>query len=144
MRMWNTWGEDRDDLRAVHGADDYHISSPDLLAKNAVEKICGFIAENAKTRRELAAQRLAEEADMQGVYVCVADSLRGGNCLQGTMSFAQRHNFSPVHHYTAVEIFRQASGDAGRARLAIQAAINRTKLENERGYAELSDHMLPV
>lgn len=29
-------------------------------------------------------------------------------------------------------------------RMEIHAAINRTRLENERGYAELSDHMLPA
>jgi hypothetical protein len=139
-----TWGEDQGGLRAVHGADDYHVTALEMLAKNAVENIVAKISENAKIRRELAAQRLAEEADMQGVYVCVADSLRGGNCLAGTMSFAQRHNFSPAHHYTAIEIFRQANGDTGRARLAIQAAINRTRIENDRGYAELYDHMLPA
>lgn len=136
------WDVDANGLRAVCGPDDYHPTAPELLAKNCAETIVGKIRANAETRAKFAAEKLAEAADMEGVYVCIADSLRAGNCLAGTQNFAALHNIDCRRHYQALEILRQANGDESRVRLAIRAAISRTREENERGFANLSDHKI--
>lgn len=136
------WDVDANGLRAMCGPDDYHPTAPELLAKNCAETIVGKIRKNAEIRAKIAAEKLAEAADMEGVYVCIADSLRAGNCLSGTQNFAARHNIDCRRHYPALEILRQANGDESRVRLAIRAAISRTREENERGYANLAEHKI--
>ena len=138
------WGVDSHGLRAIFGADDYHVSAADLLAKNAVEKIVGYTTANAATRRQRAAELLAETADAEGVYCCVADSLRAGNCLVGTRGFAERHQLDIHRHYHAPELLQISNGDTGRVRLVIQAARNQARIDAERGYSLLSEHTLPA
>ena len=137
------WGIDNG-LRAMCGADDYHVSAVDLLAKNVVEKIVGYTTANAATRRQRAAELLAETADVEGVFCCVADSLRAGNCLVGTRSFAERHQLDIKRHYHAPELLQIANGDTGRVRLVIQAARNQARIDAERGFSLLSEHTLPA
>jgi hypothetical protein len=139
---WMTWGVDANGLRAVCGPDDYHPGAAELLAKNAASLIAKKLAENAETLKKYAAQAAADAAEMEGVYVCVADSRRAGNCLEGTLSFAGRHGLDPARHYHAPEILAQGNGDTARVRLAIRAAVNRHQLEMERGYADLADHRI--
>lgn len=136
------WDVDHNGLRAFSGADDYHPTAADLLAKNAGENIASVLHKNAEIRRIHQAEKLAEAAEMMGVYVCVKDSLRAGNCLAGTQQFAARHGLNPDRHYHAPEILAQGNGDIHRVRLAIRAAMIRTKIENERGYALLEEHQL--
>jgi hypothetical protein len=138
------WGNDINGLRAVHGADDFHVSAPDLLAKNAVEKIVEFISKNAETRRRRAAELLAEKAEIEGIFCCVADSLRAGNCLAGTRGFAERHQLDIHRHYHAPELLQIANGDTSRVRIVIQAARNQARIDAERGFSVLAEHALPV
>ena len=138
------WGIDSNGLRAICGADDYHVSAPDLLAKNAVEKIVNIIAANAETRRRRATELLAEKAEIEGIFCCVADSLRAGNCLAGTRGFAERHQLDICRHYHAPELLRVANGETGRVRLVIQAARNQARIDAERGFSLLSEHTLPA
>ena len=134
------WDIDTNGVKAVTGPDDYHVRAEDLVAKNAVEIILGKIAANAATREQMAAQKAVEAAEMAGVYVCLADSLRSGNCRAGSESFAIRHGLDPRRHYSAGELLAMGNGDTGRVRLAIRAATNRHNQEIERGYALLTDH----
>ena len=136
------WEIDQHGIKAVAGPDDYHPTMGDCLA--GVGSIAKKLAANKITREKLAAEKLAEAAEMAGVSVCVRDSLRAGNCLAGTQSFAQRHNLDCRRHYSAPEILAQANGDESRVRLAIRAAISQHKIDSERGYSLLEDHTLPA
>lgn len=136
------WDIDQHGIRAVSGPDDFH---PDIAALTGVEsvgRITGYITKNTETRRAYAAQVAAEAAEMEGVYVCVADSRRAGNCLEGTLSFARNHGLDPACHYSAPEILRQANGDAGRVKITIRAAIMRHRKECEQGFALLEEHRI--
>jgi hypothetical protein len=91
-------------------------------------------------RLRWAAENAAEIAQNEGVFVCLADSIRAGNCKIGTLNFAERHRLDTSRHYTAIELLAQANGDAGRVRLAITAARFRHNQEMDRGYCDLSEH----
>lgn len=135
-----SWSKDAHGLKVVCGPDDYHPSAEELLAKDSVTKILAKLSEQAETRKLYAAQRAAEAAEMEGVFCCVADSIRAGNCRQGTEQFAVNHHLDPRRHYKATELLRIANGETGRVRLVIRAACNRHKAELERGFSNLSDH----
>ena len=139
-----SWGIDANGLRAICGADDYHVSAPDLLARNAAQNIVGYISANAETRRRRAAELLAEKAEIEGIFCCVADSLRAGNCLVGTRGFAERHQLDIHRHYHAPELLQIANGDTSRVRLVIQAARNQSRIDTERGFSVLAEHALPT
>ena len=134
------WEIDANGIKAVAGPDDYHPTMADCLA--GVGIIAEKLAANKITREKLAAEKLADAAEMAGVFVCVRDSLRAGNCLAGTQSFAQRHNLDCRRHYSAPEILAQANGDESRVRLAIRAAISQHKIDCERGYSVIDEHCL--
>jgi hypothetical protein len=127
------WSTDQHGIKAVVGPDDFHPTMPDLLAKNAAEKITAKLAANAETRRLLAAQAAVEAAEVAGVRVCSRDSLVAGNCEAGTASFAARHGLDLARHYSAPELLAMGNGDTGRVRLAVRVAVNRTRDEIVRG-----------
>lgn len=138
------WGKDANGLKAYDTTstrDDYHPEVSDLLADDAADLIIKKIIENRETRRAMEARAIAEKAAMEGVWVCLADSIRAGNCKSGTIAFCNRHALDPSRHYTAQEIFNIANGDASWARLAITAATLRHQREMRQGYSELSDHI---
>jgi hypothetical protein len=136
-----TWDVDANGLRAVCGADDYHVTAPDLLAKDAETKIVENIRANAEKRALFRAQHAAELAEVEGVTVCLADALRAGNCRAGCEAFATRHHLDPRRHFSAPELLSIANGDASRVRLAITAARLRTDRELAQGFSVLSDHV---
>lgn len=128
-------------LLLTHGPDSYHPEIADFLRRgNVAEKLCAKLAERAETRRRVAAERAAEAAEIAGVWVCVRDSERAGNCNAGTRSFCERHGLDARKHYRATEILAISNGDTGRARLAIHAAVIRDIREREAGVAMLSEH----
>jgi hypothetical protein len=136
------WNKDVNGIRAVYGPDDFHPQIGDLWKENAVEEIVRRLQENAQRRKLLAAQEAATKAEAEGVYVCVADSLRAGNCLAGTKSFAQRHGLDTRKHYHAPDLLEMANGDGSRVKLTITSAVIRHHQEMERGYATLEEHLL--
>ena len=138
-----TWGIDGNGLRAVMigTADDYHPSSAELIHECCVPgSIAHKIRANRDERQKWAAQHAAELADIDGVFVCLADSLRAGNCRQGTLNFAERHGLDIRKHYAAPDLLAQANGDQGRVRLAITAARIRHNREEANGFCLLGDH----
>lgn len=137
-----SWSSDSNGFKIVQGPDDYHPDAEELLDKDAVSKLLLKLSERAATRKLYAAQKAAEAAEMEGVFCCVADSIRAGNCRQGTMQFAVNHQLDPQRHYKATELLRIANGEAGRVRLVIRAACNRHKSELELGYSKLSNHIV--
>ena len=138
------WEVDDNGIKLVRGRDDFHPMADDLLSKKPIELILRKIAENAEKRKMWEAKTLVDKAEMEGIFVCAADSLRAGNCQSGTINFIERYGLTPSKHYSASEIFSRAkdSSDAGRLKIAIAAAIYRTKKENERGFAELQEHKI--
>lgn len=139
-----TWGIDGNGLRAVmtgSPADDYHPSASDLIQESCVPgHIVYKITTNRETRQKYAAQHTAELAEVAGVFVCLADSIRAGNCYAGTLAFAEKHHLNPKAHYTAPDLLAQANGDAGRVRLAITAARIRHERETAQGFCNFADH----
>jgi hypothetical protein len=133
---------DHNGFRLVRLADgeDYHLNAYDLTVPwdVAVDRL----ARNAIARQEERARLKAEAADAEGVWVCVADSLRGGNCREGTLQWARNHGLDPRRHYPAPDLIHRMNGDAGRVRLAISAAVHRHRREMEAGVANLADHLI--
>lgn len=137
------WDVDANGLRAVDAnsrRDDFHPDVVELLLKDAAEYIVRKINANRERRQEMAAKIAVEAAAVQGVYVCLADSLRAGNCRQGTLSFGQRHGLDPARHYSAPELLTMANGDASRVRLAVTAARLRHEREMTAGVCLIADH----
>lgn len=138
------WGVDDHGIKALRGdshRDDYHPSADDLLRADAAAFVVAALERNRQRRLELAAAEAAEAAQLAGVWVCVADSIRAGNCRVGTLNFATRHGLDPTRHYEAMELLHIANGDAGRVRLVITAARLRHERELQQGFADLADHV---
>lgn len=137
------WSHDANGLKVYlknSHKDDFHPMAGALLRPDAAEYLIRMLQENREKRLKIAAEQAALKAEMAGVYVCLADSLRAGNCRTGSLRFCERHNLNPSRHYTASEIIDIQNGDAGRARLAITAATLRHQREMAQGFATLADH----
>lgn len=119
--------------------DDYHINAEDVLSSSR-PSLVEILEGNRQRRLQTEAENRAVEAEAEGVWVCLKDSLRAGNCRTGTESFAVKYGFDVRKHYPAKEVLNRANGDYGRARLAISAAISRHRREMEVGYADLENH----
>lgn len=138
------WAIDANGLHcrdAQRHAIDYHPTTGELIERDATAKIIARLERNRARREEMAAKLAAEKADVEGVYVCLADSINAGNCKAGTLAFGERHNLNPARHYAASELLDIANGDSYRVRLAIAAATRRHRMECDRGYADLTDHI---
>jgi hypothetical protein len=86
---------------------------------------------------DAAAVKRAEEI---GVMVCLADSVRAGNCRAGSENFARNHGLDPSKHYTPAEVLAVANGQTRFVALACTAALRRTIRELDRGYSDLAEH----
>lgn len=141
------WDKDGNGVKLVANADsnaDYHPDAHDLLtmtprqlAAKARENAAIRKAQRRQTQKEIAAIKRAED---EGATVCVADSLRAGNCRAGTVTWARNHGLDPVRHYRPSEILSLANGQTDRVALVVTVALRRHRMEMERGYAELADH----
>lgn len=152
------WDEDANGARLVsnsHPSDDYHPTADDLLAKTPRQLVAALKA-NAKARKEQERQaRLADratkrekqqqaallrKAEREGATVCVADSLRAGNCLAGTLTWASRHGLDTRRHYAPSQLLAVANGDASRVSLVVAVALRRHRTEMDRGFAIVAEH----
>lgn len=139
------WGVDGNGLHAIDAqGDDYHPSAGELaLIHKNPDYLLQKIATNRDARRRAKAEAAASRAELEGVQVCMADSLRGGNCRSGTEAWAQRHQISPDQHIPALKLLDLAGHDSpDRVRLAIAAATRRHRQEVARGFAVLSEHQV--
>jgi len=156
-RGW-TWQCDANGIKIVSLANaklDYHPTAHDILNPD-VRALCRDARLLYKVRRanerearrqakqsaRLAARdkRLTERAEKLGVWVCLRDSLKYGNCEAGTLAFAASHGLNPAQHYTPQQLLALANGDRSRVAGAIACALRRAKQEIEQGYCLLSDH----
>ena len=115
--------------------DDYHPDAGDLLDGASH---CGDVLErNREIRRRLEAERAVDIADAAGVWVCVNDSFRAGNCRSMTLDFAQRHGFNAKRHYPAKEVLIRSNGDYARVKLAVKSAMLRHQSEMDQGFCKI-------
>jgi hypothetical protein len=135
------WSLDANGLRITRGPDDYHPEGIDFLCADPTAQMLVKLEANAATRRATALRALAENAANEGIFVCLADSIRAGNCRAGSESFAARHNLHRARHYGAIELLTLANGDSARVRLAITAAKYRHAADLSRGYSMLAEHV---
>jgi hypothetical protein len=139
------WDIDANGLRLVgekRRQDDYHPDADDLLQgpKDLLKKMQA----NRALRLANEANADAESAEFAGVHVCLADSLRAGNCRAGSIEFARRLGLDVNGHYRAADLLAitlaQAPDSIQRLRLALRAAFNRHQHEMQQGFALLSEH----
>ena len=127
---YHFWGSDLENLRCLRTKSIKHEREVrETLArerKRAREKAA---AERERTRRRNRALRL-------GVFVGMEDSRRAGNCAAGTIRWGEQHNLDHRRHYRLEVIQRlgERNGHAQQVSAAIDAAIERTLLDAERGY----------
>lgn len=139
------WGIDSNGIKINKGKDDFHPTAREILSANPVEAMTGELVRNSEIRKKNELELAVELADSEGVFVCAKDSLRAGNCLQGTIQFANNNGINVRRHYSAVELLSLAiKSDFQRFKLVIKVACNRWKREMERGYSLVEDHALPT
>lgn len=152
------WDIDKNGVRLVANRDariDYHPDSDDLRnysPTRLVSKMLGLYSQRKAALKQAAEEmrlerlsadertRLIAKAEREGAMVCLVDSLRAGNCLTGTISFAERHQLDPRKHYRPSQLLKIANGSADRVKLAVYHALRRHRREMQQGYALLADH----
>jgi hypothetical protein len=132
-------------LADAHGRRDYHPTAATLLECDTTAAIAELARNTDAKRREAAAMARKEAADFrraeqEGITVCLADSLAAGNCLAGTLNWANRHGLQAGRHYTPREILAVANGDTSRVRIVLAVAVRRHRNEMRQGYSDLSYH----
>ncbi len=135
------WGADQHGIYAQAGPDEYHPTVAELARKDSAEYISVQVHEYAARRKAVSAEALAAGCDAADLWVCAADSIRGGNCMAGTTVWANSHGLTVGRHYPASVLLRLAnSDDLGRVRLAVIAAARQSKIDIGRGYCVLAEH----
>lgn len=146
-RGW-LWGKDENGIKIYKRSDpkcDYHPTQTDLIHEKA-GAVCAAVARSNKIARiKVDKERTAykrENAALEsalkkyGVYVCINDSLKSGNCLAGTKAFMIRNKISEDH----VDIAPLSSFTDSRLGRVIEYAKRRTLQELKSGVCLLSDH----
>lgn len=140
------WQTDANGLVLISrdGKKDYHPDSDDLrnyskaaLRQKALDNYRQRVETKKAQKKELAGIRQAEK---EGAKVCIADSIRAGNCATGTKAFAARHGLDPLRHYSPTSLLKIANGEAHRVKLAVAVALRRHRTEMKTGYCNLADH----
>ena len=144
-RGWR-WDIDANGLRlrsCSNARIDYHPTASELLGD--VRELPKLAHANATQRRKQRArtakeQRIIRDADKNGLAVCLADSVRAGNCIAGSTNWAARHGFDPRRHYSPAELLASANGDTGRVAIVVLTAARRHLREMAAGICNLADH----
>ncbi len=143
------WGTDQHGIRLFKGSnpsDDYHPDSDDLRTLTGYA-IARKLRENERTRKESLAKLRQQKgairrAEREGARVCLADSVRAGNCLVGTTSWARQHKLDPARHYRPSKLLALANGDMARVSIVCAVALRRHNAEMARGYSILAEHKI--
>lgn len=152
------WAFAIDDLgiKIVKGKLDYHITANDVVGGN-LREACHKAKDNYDRRRaaeklqaeqerkiredEKAYRQLIKVASADGVYVCMADATRAGNCQGGVESWAFRHGLETTKHYLPTTIAKFGTDEPRRTKAVILAAIRRHGIEMDQGYCRLEYHI---
>jgi len=152
------WAKDKNGIHIIStdGRKDYHPYSDDLrtYSKAAIRSRAinnyttrkAGVAEAKKAAKATAEQKKKEsaiirKAEIEGARICLADSLRAGNCKAGTENFAKRHNLNPAKHYRPTELLKIANGDANRVAIAVAVGLKRHRTEMSQGFCEIVNHV---
>lgn len=141
------WGTDGIGLRAylVERPDcDYHPDSDDLATDIgwAVAVVAKAIA-NEQRRLERARKAEHYAARLADCWVCLRDSISGGNCATGSHMFAVAARLSPDRHYRAEDVLRLSTAENhNRVNAAVLAAMAREDREAAAGCCVLADHRI--
>lgn len=126
-------------LRLVRSSDgmEYHPTADDLRSRNFAGRIRGIMAANFVARRDAkrAAARVAQEAaimarELGSVRVTLDDSRKSGNCVEGTLRFAElRLGITREEIVAGGHLFSVSAARLGKFSTAeperVKAAINR-------------------
>jgi len=151
-----SWNLDDNGIRIVNATGvDYHPTASDLLTMSPAE-IAGKARDNNRIRKSAkrqadaeireAKRTAAQEADIirraeaEGCMVCLADSVRAGNCSAGSVNWGQRHGLAVGRHYKPTELLAMGNGESRRVALAVASAMRRHRVEMDRGYCIVADH----
>lgn len=130
---------------------DYHPTAQDWTAKDFATRVRRAMAENYKRRQaaknaeKIAAKNSKEAARLEKIYrrdlattcVTLSDSRRAGNCVEGTLRFAElklkvsrEEVLSAAHLFTvpATKLLAVANGDMQRVEAAVKIAWSRETL----------------
>jgi hypothetical protein len=128
------WEQDGNGLRIFERAEpdaDYHPDADELFAGSA-EKMLLRLQANREKRIAAARVGRAFERDLATTRVTLADSRRAGNCIEGTLAFAERKLGLPRAEVLtsgfsvpAKTLLRVANGDKSRVEAAIRVAWTR-------------------
>lgn len=132
------WDTDQHGLKVVRGKDDYHPHACDLL--DGAKHLVPALDRNRERRREAERLQAVRAAELEGVYVCVSDSVKAGNCQVGTLNYARQHHLDTHMHYAAGALLKMSNGDEWAVERAIKVAAKRHHRECGAGVCHLSDH----
>jgi hypothetical protein len=149
LRPWRGWHWIADEhgicLVDSHGKRDYHPTAAELLENPGTRQIAAIARERDEQRREVARTQRRElariqRAEQQGAAVCLADSLRAGNCRAGTTTWAQRRGLDVSQHISPTKLLALANGDTARVQIVVAVALKRHREEMRRGFCDLAEH----
>lgn len=137
-------------LVRISDQEDYHPSAENLMAPGPNGYFDGEATVNSIKRSiEWAAIRRAEitsrnqtliDGDLDGVWVSFVDSLRAGNCREGSRQWAAQKRINIRHHHLAAKLMDLGWQD-GRLVAAVKMAVARHKREMAEGFCALCDHI---
>jgi len=138
-----TWDIDDMGIRIKKGKYDFHPTAGEIMSMNPIVVMVAELERNAELQKKIELELAVEVANSAGVYVCAKDSLRVGNCLQGTIKFANNLGIDPVNHYAASQLLTMVvKNEYQRFKLVINFACRRFKGEMEKGFSLISDHRI--
>jgi Arc/MetJ-type ribon-helix-helix transcriptional regulator len=109
------------------------------IARRALEREDRAKLRATEQERKEACARI-RRAEKEGCLVCLADSLKAGNCRGGSESWARRHGIDPMAHTLPSVLLAKANGEYRRVSLVVTVALRRHEREMRQGYADLSEH----
>lgn len=143
------WAIDAEGLCLRGAAGEYHPTAPELIAaaSDRCRELVAALKDRAATRRQHRAkakqqQAMIRRAEREGATVCLADSVRAGNCRAGSETWSRNHGLDPTQHVTPSRLLALANGDTARVAIVVASALRRHMAEMDRGYTLLAEHRI--
>lgn len=137
-----SWVHDYNGVKLQHNKtkNDYHFDTDDVFA--GIDTIVAKLQQLAEKRKQqiIAAKKEAailKNACKNGVWVCLQDSLKSGNCKVGTLSYIRRYNLDEKKHYK-IDKLPKDNNDSKRIALAALSAQRRQIKEFNQGFCEVN------
>jgi len=143
------WGSDSLGIMLIANSngDSYHPTSDDLQmgVRHVAQMLRTVNARRRANERKTAADtrqqnRIVQQAEREGLRVCITDSTRAGHCRAGTTTWAKRHQLDTRWHYKPSQLLAISNGDGHRVALVVGVALRRHRQEMKQGFCQLADH----